>query len=538
MLLPKRLLTRLLWAWSVLWACSPAGAEVRPWADAGGVPMLRAEFAGMVDGKVQLRHESGESVQIRLEELSRKDQEFVFTQVQRATPQEVVKFAEPAVVCVETDKGLGSGFIADEQGIVVTNHHVVEGVAKAKIVLKDKTELPVIGFITCDPGRDIALLKVASPKPLPVLSVADAIPEKLDEVIAIGAPRGLSFTATEGAVSSVRTTDEILEGARRLNPAAVSILDDYALDSLWIQTTAAISSGNSGGPLVNLRGQVVGINTWSKLDGQSLNFALACTEIRKIYEAAPKDQCHSLLEIPRIRPTDSSSPSQALAATGPFSIKLPSGTTVSNSTFQLDISAIERDPGDDCMMLQGKNGFKIVACHVRGIPNGPTLATYPDGHPCSYVEYDNGTRSGVLTTWNEAGQRVLFAKYAKGRQHGLCCLFDQGSLRLILECEGDQVEAVHLVLSASLSKSFSGEAEASRDPDARACLEEYKRINQEIDENEKDFRKTVRDEEERLRKVRVSQNNPAKRRNIQQRGDQRASEHNVLIQQLRRRAGI
>ncbi len=530
------MLRRLL-ALVVLLAATDSMAEMRQWSDTSGKYTTKAEFVGIADGEVQLLKESGESIRIRLDALCRKDQEFAFSQVKQAAPQEVVKFAEPAVVCIETSDGLGSGFIASEDGIIVTNHHVVEGITQAKIVLKDKTELPVKGFITCDPGRDIALVKVDSPAPLPTLPVATILPEKLDPVIAIGAPRGLSFTATEGTISSTRTTADVLEAIRRLAPSAHSILEGYAPDSLWIQTTAAISSGNSGGPLINLRGQVVGINTWSRVDGQNLNFALACTEISKIYQAAPKQQCHSLLAIPRGRTVVPTGPTRSPSAIPTLSITLPSGTRINNDTFRLDLSRIERATDDTSIVMQARNGYKIIACHLRGVPSGPTVATYPNNTPCVYAEYDDGRRDGVLATWNEAGQRVLFANYLKGRRHGLSCMFHAGSLRLVLECEGDRVESVHLVIGGKLNKSFSSQPDAAQDLDGKACLDEYDKVTEDIDKNERDFRKAIRDEDERLRKERVAMLNPAKRQAIQNRVNKRSADRAVLIREMHRRAG-
>jgi len=137
---------------------------------------------------------------------------------------------------------LGSGFIIDEEGYVVTNNHVIEGADEITVTLHDDTRLDakVIGR---DPKVDIAILKVETDIDLPTASWGDSDKTRVgDWVVAIGNPFGLGGTVTAGIVSA---------RARTLN----GTYDDY------IQTDASINRGNSGGPLFNLNGEVVGVNT-------------------------------------------------------------------------------------------------------------------------------------------------------------------------------------------------------------------------------------------------------------------------------------
>jgi serine protease Do len=138
---------------------------------------------------------------------------------------------------------LGSGFVIDEDGLIVTNNHVIEGADQITVVFKDKTRLEakVIGK---DEKTDLALLKVESKKPLPALKWGDSKVARVgDWVLAIGNPLGLGGSVTAGIISA-RGRDI------RSGP-----YDDF------IQTDAPINRGNSGGPLFNLDGQVIGINT-------------------------------------------------------------------------------------------------------------------------------------------------------------------------------------------------------------------------------------------------------------------------------------
>jgi serine protease Do len=140
-------------------------------------------------------------------------------------------------------QSLGSGFIIDSSGLVVTNNHVIEGADEVSVILQDNTTLKaeVVGR---DETGDIALLKVKSDKPLPTVDFGDSNTARVgDWVLAIGNPFGLGGTVTAGIVSA-RSRD-IRQGP----------YDDF------IQTDAAINRGNSGGPLFNMDGQVIGINT-------------------------------------------------------------------------------------------------------------------------------------------------------------------------------------------------------------------------------------------------------------------------------------
>lgn len=199
-----------------------------------------------------------------------------------ASLQELIAVIEPNVVRVdvttEFGSGNGSGFLADASGRIVTNYHVVEGCQSATVVFKgddsqDSIRLDVEGFLHLDSKRDIAVLQVTLPRGFgrPGLRVAEQLPSKGASVVAFGAPLGLDFSATEGIVSGIRSTAELEE---RIG------LENH--DGRWIQTTAAISPGNSGGPLVDRHGQVVGINTMTLTIGQQLNFSLCADDIRHV----------------------------------------------------------------------------------------------------------------------------------------------------------------------------------------------------------------------------------------------------------------
>ena len=165
--------------------------------------------------------------------------------------------------------GMGSGFIFSSDGFVITNHHVVDGAKHVVVRLPNRQEFDA-DIIGTDPRSDLAVLKIASDD-LPVLRLADESALKVGQwVLAIGSPFGLDFSVTAGIVSAV---------GRSLPTAAG---DNYVP---FIQTDVAISPGNSGGPLFNLEGEVIGVNSqiFTRSGGSiGLSFAIPSSVVRNV----------------------------------------------------------------------------------------------------------------------------------------------------------------------------------------------------------------------------------------------------------------
>jgi serine protease Do len=163
-------------------------------------------------------------------------------------------------------QSLGSGFIIDKDGYIVTNNHVIENADKIKVIMKDGKELDakVVGR---DSTTDLALIKIESKRSLPVLKFGSS--DRLDVgewVVAIGNPFGLDHTVTVGVVS-----------------AKGRVIGSGPYDD-FIQTDASINPGNSGGPLLNMAGEVVGINTAIIPSGQGIGFAIPVNLAKGIIE--------------------------------------------------------------------------------------------------------------------------------------------------------------------------------------------------------------------------------------------------------------
>jgi serine protease Do len=208
----------------------------------------------------------------------------------------VAKSADPSVVTIytmgeeadrnlfarrrgggKTAKGLGTGFIVQKDGVVVTNNHVIEGADQILVQLSDERRLParVAGR---DPRTDIAVVKIDNVTDLPAIALGDSDALEVgDWVVAIGNPFGLSHTVSAGIVSA--------KGRGR---------DDVPLDPSgyysFIQTDASINPGNSGGPLLNLRGEVVGMNTAIRGGGaQGIGFAIPINMVKQLLPPLLRD---------------------------------------------------------------------------------------------------------------------------------------------------------------------------------------------------------------------------------------------------------
>ncbi len=192
---------------------------------------------------------------------------------------ELIEKVEPSIVRVvvttEEGDGHGSGFVIDDSGLIVTNYHVVEGATSISIESRDGQTTRPLGFMVAEPLRDLCVLKVDPAQfDCTPLAFATQLPSKGETVAAFGSPLGFSFSATNGIVSANRSGAEL---QRSLSDGAIDgySLLGYTTDMDWVQTTAAISGGNSGGPLVNMRGEMVGVNTFTSSRGQNLNFAVS-----------------------------------------------------------------------------------------------------------------------------------------------------------------------------------------------------------------------------------------------------------------------
>jgi len=184
----------------------------------------------------------------------------------RLSTAQIAERATPSVVVVENSNEdgqkaeQGSGYVYSTDGTVITNYHVVRGASSVTVRSATGESYPVDSLLGYDPQHDLAALHVPGIS-APALSTEGAHLARVgDRVVAIGAPLGLESTVSEGIVSALRIAGDI-----RI-----------------IQTTASISPGSSGGPLLNEYGKVIGVTTSHVRDGQNLNFVIAAQHISEL----------------------------------------------------------------------------------------------------------------------------------------------------------------------------------------------------------------------------------------------------------------
>ena len=177
----------------------------------------------------------------------------------------LAQVASPAIVMITTvtnsGGSLGSGFLISSDGIIVTNYHVIKGAEGLSVKFNQEKELTTnVSVIKTDAVRDIALIKVNTPVNVAPLAMGDSEQITIGErVIAIGNPKGLSNTVSDGLISAVRNSNDMKQ----------------------IQISVPISHGSSGGALINMRGEVIGITSSGIDQGQNLNFAIPINYVKE-----------------------------------------------------------------------------------------------------------------------------------------------------------------------------------------------------------------------------------------------------------------
>ena len=276
-------------------------------------------------------------------------------------------------------QSLGSGVLVDPSGIVVTNFHVIRDADTVKVATSDGREFTSRTLLK-DESLDLAVLKIDAPQPFPVVGIgnSDAL-EVGDLVLAIGDPFGVGQTTTSGIVSALA----------RSNLG----ISDFGF---FIQTDAAINPGNSGGALINMRGELVGINTaiYSRSGGSiGIGFAIPSNMVRAVVASAKSG--NDYFERPYIGATFDAVTAQIAEALG---LAQPSGALISEIIAGGPAAKAGLKPGD---VVLGMNGAPIE--HVEAL--GYRLATQPIGSDRELRRAEPGRRARMSTSRWCARQR-------------------------------------------------------------------------------------------------------------------------------------
>jgi putative serine protease PepD len=210
-------------------------------------------------------------------------------QVDRSSVAGVAEAVLPSVVDITTQEGEGSGVVMSADGYIVTNNHVVEGASGNTVnVTFNSGKTAKATIVGTDPVGDIAVIKAQGVTGLTVAKFGDSDSMRVgDTVLAIGSPLGLQGSVSEGIISALHRT--IQEGAEQGSGNSGHSISDA------LQTDAAINPGNSGGALINLAGEVVGINTAIASTGQQagnigVGFAISSNKVKSAAEQLQKGQ--------------------------------------------------------------------------------------------------------------------------------------------------------------------------------------------------------------------------------------------------------
>lgn len=254
--------------------------------EAGGVqkPTFLTELKAGIEGVKELFQKDRKSTQQKektiLKQSLVEEESTVIDVVEKSSPAVVSVFVNSAGFDPFTGpsdpEGIGTGFIVDPKGVIVTNNHVVsETDVDYSVVLKDGTSYDVVK-VHRDPVDDLALLEIKPNASLPTLPLGDSENLKVGQkAIAIGNALGqFSNTVTLGVVS----------GLKRKVTASGPFGNDAKTYNDVVQTDAAINPGNSGGPLLNLSGQVIGVNVATSRGAENISFSIPVDHLKPILE--------------------------------------------------------------------------------------------------------------------------------------------------------------------------------------------------------------------------------------------------------------
>ena len=216
---------------------------------------------------------------------------------------DLTKQVKESVVQIEvetsTGKYAGTGYVVN-QSMIATNHHVIEDASKVELVFPDKTRLEATGVLHVDVDRDIAVIAVPVGTKMNPIAISKAYPDQGLDVAAYGNPGGGGFSVSKGIVSAIRDKESLRQVDERLS----------FYEGVWIQTDAPISPGNSGGPLVDYTGTVIGMNSWAYTEEnfQGFNFAISCVDILAAIEKAKSAKLISFADVSPPKPEMSNAP--------------------------------------------------------------------------------------------------------------------------------------------------------------------------------------------------------------------------------------
>jgi hypothetical protein len=354
---------------------------------------------------------------------------------------------------------------------------------------------------------------------------------------------------------------------------------DFDRAASWIRTTATISEGNVGGPLVNARGEAVGLNSGMAIDVADLNLALAALEVHRLaLDAANRSDALASLSQGggpggppggmggAARPAPAGPAGRAGGRSGTPAgadtprtgapvgaaepdIVLASGKAFRREDFQIDEAAAERLveswADEDDSVLQVKHGslFKTgYVAHRDEKLNGLAILFHDEDTPMLYVQYVDNKMDGVLRLWDEKGRDRYCCQLSENTRDGLCCVFDNDRPRMVAEMEDDAYVSIVVVSDENELRRFDSESEARKDELGRKALAAADDIDGEVMKIQvsltRNLRGAIDDAESEKKRAILAKLNPQRRARISGRANSRRAESDQAMKALRRKSGV
>ena len=429
---------------------------------------------------------------------------------------DLVARVKPSIVQIKTDAGLGSGFVVHESGLIVTNYHVI---VDARTRLRGFQQWRIAANRGLR-GHKPRKRPGDSPRQDTCKIEADShtllAPAQGESVIAFGSPQKLGFTVSEGIVSAVRTGRDVQEAVGDWYQE-----QGYDPNALWVQTTAPISPGNSGGPLIGMDGTVVGINTWERVDrgSQNLNFAAfsgAIADLMKHIAGLPVPLARLASPMPRPGPARiaSSHPIQHPHYPSRVDLALPNGEKLTEAMLEI--------PRNWHYKLFPETAIVFVARYPNGAIqgvftlsnaklDGAAATLYERGHLQTLAFYDNGQLTGPLKQWNKDGEpsctqnTITESATACSASSRTACLGSSNTgTKRTCKTNGSSPGP-----AAFHESRLSPDSMPTRTPKAASAVAKLCSIQEEIKRNEPVLKQKLRDwyhkEDQRIKQQRIAQ---------------------------------
>jgi len=395
-----------------------------------------------------------------------------------------------------------------------------------------------------DPGKDLALLQLKTQGPaagVEAVALCSSSPS-VGEEVALVVPSG-GGEGPQGYTLAVRRAEEVRSLLQAGAGADATLLAALAPDSTWIETNVPVMREQSGCPLVNVRGEAVGMCVGIGQEGSASSFALAASEIRTLLEGAGGD-CRPLATLVTRAPQPQAPPPQA-----PPQITLPSGKVFRQVDYKTDldsaIALVDAWANDDPAVVQVKHGslFSVgYARHLDGTLNGVAILFYDPENPKQYVTYAGNQRHGPLKVWDEKGRNLYWSQWSDNKRDGISCLFSEDQPWMVCESSQDEFVGIALVSADRQVKQFTSESEAATDAFALEALNAIVEIENEIKNIHLSLRRNVereagREAEER-KQLAAAMHNARARARINSKISQRAADRTAVIGALRRKSGM